>query len=60
MAKNDLFKPEEYKVTNKKVKILRGKNQEQLMKQLEELEREYIILDVKQHTANMMFVFYTE
>jgi hypothetical protein len=56
----DLFKPEEYRLVSKKVKIITADSQEKLMKQLEQFEKEHMIIDIKQHTAKMMFVFYTE
>lgn len=54
------FNPEEYRPVSKKVKILTADSQEKLIKQLEQFEKDHVVIDIKQHTAKMMFVFYTE
>lgn len=49
-----------YKEVYKKLKILRGDNQEKIFKQLEEFEKNHNVIDVKQGNDKMMFVFYLE
>jgi hypothetical protein len=49
-----------YKEIYKKLKIIRGDDQEKIMKQLEEFEKAHNVIDVKQGNDKMMFVFYLE
>jgi len=49
-----------YRELQKKLKILRADNQEELIKKLEEFQATHKIEDIKQTVPTMMFVFYLE
>lgn len=49
-----------YQEVYKKLKILRAESWEQLVKKLDEFEKTHNVIDIKNGTDKMMFVFYVE
>jgi hypothetical protein len=49
-----------YKEVYKKVKILKGETQEEIIRQLEKFKKTHSIIETKQYNSKIMFVFYLE